>query len=197
MLSSKLLYEKLSDEELFNRVRQEDSQAFEVLYCRYWSILMDTAYRRIRSREKAEDIIQEIFISLYQNKQRVQFTVSVQAYLMQALKYKLLNEMRAQAVRVRYQQNFFLNSQCKIDFAGNIEAKELQHTIHKSISSLPDKCRQVFCLSRWELQSNKHISNHLAISVSTVEKHISKALHLIRKDLHEFNRSGKALSESD
>lgn len=188
MLSRKLHYQKLSDEELFGLVRQEDARAFEVLYARYWPLLIDTACRRIRSREKAEDLIQEIFISLYQKKQTIQFTVSLQAYLLQALKYKILNELRAVAVRMRHQEQLFLNNQCKIDFAGDVEAKEMQHRIHQSIQSLPEKCKQVFHLSRYEFQSNKHISNRLAISVSTVEKHITKALHQIRRDLQLYNQ---------
>lgn len=184
MLLSKPAYEKLTDEDLFNRVRQEDALAFEVLYDRYWTMLMDIAYRRIQSKEKSEDIIQEIFISLYQKKNTIQFTVSLQAYLVQALKYKILNELRSSSVRTQYQRSFFLNHQCKIDFASNVEVKELQHKIHKSVSSLPGKCKQVFYMSRWEQQSNKHISTHLSISVSTVEKHISKALQILRKDLN-------------
>lgn len=185
MLTPKLYYQKLSDEELFQRVREEDAQAFEVLYSRYWSLLMDTAYRRIRSRERAEDLIQEIFISLYQKKQSIQFTVSLQAYLLQALKYKILNELRNMAVRMRHQEQLFLNTNCKIDFADEVETREMHRRILKTVQSLPEKCRQVFHLSRFEHQSNKHISHKLAISVSTVEKHITKALHHIRRDLKE------------
>lgn len=183
MLLSTKLYEKISDEALFELVRQEDARAFEVLYARYWKHLMDLACRKLPSKEKAEDIIQEIFISLYQKKDSITFTVSLQAYLVQALKYKILNEYRSLRVRADYQQRLFLNTHCKIDFANHVETKELQHRIHRSISSLPEKCRQVFRLSRWEDQSNKSISNQLSISVSTVEKHISKALQALRRDL--------------
>ncbi|HEY8399358.1 MAG TPA: RNA polymerase sigma-70 factor [Flavihumibacter sp.] len=186
MLQSKLPYEKLSDEELFARVRQEDARAFEVLYDRYWTMLMDMAYRRIQSKQKSEDIIQEIFISLYQKKNSIRFSVSLQAYLVKALKYKILNELRAKLVRERHQQSVFLNSHCKIDFAPGVELKELEDKIHRSAASLPGKCKQVFFLSRYEEESNKNISHRLAISVSTVEKHISKALQKMRKDLTEW-----------
>ena len=185
----KLLYEKLSDAELFRLVQQEDSQAFAVLYTRHWAFLMDMAYRRFQSREKAEDIIQEIFISLYQKRHQIEFTVSLQAYLAQALKYKVLNELRSMNIRNDYKKNVFFSTICKNDFANVLEAKELRRQMDQTISALPDKCKKVFFLSRWEKKSNKEISNCLSISVSTVEKHIGKALKLIREDLQKYEAS--------
>jgi len=182
----KLLYEKLSDAELFQLVKQEDSNAFAALYTRHWAFLMDMAYRRFQSREKAEDIIQEIFISLYQKRHQVEFTVSLQAYLAQALKYKVLNEIRSMNIRNQYKNNLFFSPVCKNDFAKALEAKDLKRQMDRTISSLPDKCKKVFFLSRWEKKSNKDISNSLSISVSTVEKHIGKALKIIREDLQKY-----------
>ena len=182
----KLLYEKLTDAELFHLVKQEDSNAFTTLYTRHWAFLMDIAYKRFQSREKAEDIIQEIFISLYQKRHQVEFTVSLQAYLAQALKYKVLNEIRSMNIRNQYKKNLFFSPICKNDFAQDLEAKDLKSRVDQTIKSLPEKCKKVFYLSRWEKKSNRDISNSLSISVSTVEKHIGKALKLIREDIQKF-----------
>ena len=189
MLPPKLLYEKMTDEELFHLIQQEDSQAFAALYARYWSFLMDVAYRRFQSREKAEDLIQEIFMSLYLKRHQVVFTVSLQAYLSQALKYKILNEFRAEQTRNRHKRNLFFSPICKNDFAEELEVKDTQNKLFKTIASLPEKCKKVFYLSRYENRSNKDISDCLSISVSTVEKHIGKALRIIRKDLKTFEHS--------
>lgn len=120
--------------------------------------------------------MQEIFISLYQRRKSIEIAVSLKAYLCKALKFQVLNELRAQLVRETYQQSLFFSSSCKSDFASNYEAKELEQAIDKSVCQLPEKCKKAFLLSRQENLSYKDISGELDISVSTVEKHISKAI---------------------
>lgn len=189
MLPSKLHYEKMSDEELFCLIQQDDSKAFAALYSRYWTFLMNIAYRRFGSREKAEDLIQEIFTSFYLKRHQITFTVSLQAYLSQALKYKILNEFRSEHIRNNYKKQIFFNPNCKNDFANDVEAKDMQKQLYGIVESLPEKCKKVFYLSRYENKTNKDISDCLSISVSTVEKHIGKALKTIRKDLKTFDYS--------
>jgi RNA polymerase sigma-70 factor (ECF subfamily) len=180
MLQNKSPYTELSDCELFSLVKQDDIRAFEALYKRYWSLLVNAAYKRLDSQEKAEDIIQNIFIDLYQRRASIELTLSLTAYLHQALKFRVLNEYRSESIRIKYQKSLFLNLVCKNDFSDHLEAKELGLRINKVVNDLPEKCRQVFLLSRKENLSNKDISSSLNISVSTVEKHISKALKVLR-----------------
>ena len=189
MLPPNVFYEQLPDIELFQLTRQDDTKAFETLYKRHWSSLIDTAYRRLQSREKAEDIVQDIFISFYQKRDFLEITVSVQAYLYQALKYKILNEFRSENTRNTFQKNLFFKDVCKNDFANEIEAKDLNRKIDHILASLPDKCRRVFILSRHGNKTNKDISEDLKISVSTVEKHIGKALKTLKFLLPEYKVS--------
>lgn len=184
MSQSYKAYQHLSDLELFALVKHENIDAFEVMYKRYWPELLDTAYKRLQSRQKAEDIVQEIFISFYNKRAFLELTVSVKAYLSQALKFKVLNEYRAESVRNSYAKGFFFSNKCKNDFANNLEAKELHTKIDRTLAELPPKCRQVFTLSRNENLTNKEIAMELNISVSTVEKHIGKALNLLRNSLN-------------
>lgn len=170
-----------SDEELFGLVKEnQDTAAFRELYQRYWVVLVDKAYKRLDSIQKAEDIVQTIFIDLYQRRESIELTHSLKAYLFQALKFRVLNEFRANALKERYRRELFFSPLCKNDLANDIEAKELDLKIHKIIDGLPEKCRQVFLLSRRENKSNMDISRDLNISVSTVEKHIGKALKTFR-----------------
>ena len=180
------LYMQLSDAELFQLTKQENIKAFEELYTRYWAYLIDAAYKRIQSRQKAEDIVQELFITLYQKRNIIEINTSLKAYLSQALKYKVLNEFRAEGVRSAYIKRFFLSDICKNDFAKNLEAKELNDKIESILAGLPEKCKQVFLLSRKENMSNKDISTELNISVSTVEKHIGKALKTLKDNLKHY-----------
>ena len=179
-------FQQLTDTELFALAKNENIQAFEVLYKRYWPQLTDAAYKRLQSRKKAEDLVQDLFLSLYTKKASLEFTVSLKAYLNQALKFKVLNAFRAEVIRTSYVKNSFFTEFCKNDFANAVEGKELQKRIGLILQTLPRKCRQVFLLSRTENLTNKEIALEMNISVSTVEKHIGKALKVLRENLQEY-----------
>ncbi len=172
------------DSNLFLAVKQNDLKAFEELYMRYWLPLVNSAYKRLNSREKAEDIVQNIFIDIYQRRHSIELNISLRAYLNQALKFKILNEYRSHLINSKYQKHIFFSSFCKNDLANELEAKELEININHTLNSLPNKCKQVFNLSRKENLSNKDISARLNITVSTVEKHITKALKTLRNSLN-------------
>jgi RNA polymerase sigma-70 factor (family 1) len=178
-----LAYSQAQDADLLHSMKLSDSKAFEELYNRYFPTLVDSAYKKLHSRQKGEDIVQNIFADLYRRRMRIEVTLSFKAYLNQALKFRVLNEYRAGITRTRYQKSLFFNERCKIDFSDSLETKELETTIHLSLSRLPEKCKKVFLLSRNERLSNNDIASNLGISVSTVEKHISKALKTLRHDL--------------
>lgn len=183
MSRPELPYDHLSDLELFKLTSQGNTASFETLYNRYWPELTNAAYKRLQSRQKAEDIVQEIFISLYNKRATLEFTVSLKAYLNQALKFKVLNEFRAEQVRAAYTKSLFLKDFCKNDFANRLETKELADKIHHLLAQLPEQCRRVYHLSRNENMTNKEIAMELKIAVSTVEKHIGKALKMLRERL--------------
>jgi RNA polymerase sigma-70 factor (ECF subfamily) len=182
-------YLTLTDADLFRLTQKEnDTKAYEILYYRYWPKLINAAYKRLASRQKAEDLVQELFLNVYQRRSQIEFSTSLQSYLNQALKYRILNEYRTANTRAAY-KDFFLSTICKNDFANEVEARELSQKIETVLASLPEKCRQVFLLSRKENRSNKEIAEQLNISVSTVEKHIVKALKILRYSIAEFQAS--------
>lgn len=184
-------YRKLPDKDLFNLIKEDDEKAFEEIYRRYWEFLRSSASKHFQSEQKAEDAVQEILISFYKRRYSIEFTVSLRAYLCKALKFKIMNEVRSQIVRDTYQKNVryaysFSHDICAYHL---YESKELACIINRSIDFLPEKCKQVFLLSRGENLSYKDISGQLGISVSTVEKHISKALKVLKESLanNEFS----------
>ena len=179
-------YYQLSDLDLFDLFKHNDAEAFEVVYSRMWPELLESACKKLGSRQKAEDLVQEIFVSLYSKRRGLEITVSPRAYLSKALKYRVLNEYRSESVRTRYLQTLFFSPVCKIDLATDFEAKELHRHIELMIEQLPDKCRQVYLLSRDIQMTNREIALELNISVSTVEKHIAKALKIIRNGIREL-----------
>lgn len=176
-----------SDLCLFNRFKEHnDISAFNELYRRYQAPLLEIACNHLQCKQKAEDIIQDIFTAFYQRRQLVTIEVSVKAYLLRALKYKLINDIRNRRVRNKHKQYVLDIHTYRVDFLSIPEEKDLADAVQHALNSLPDKCREVFLLSRYQEYSHKAISARLNISLSTVEKHMVKALRVMRSCLNEY-----------
>jgi RNA polymerase sigma-70 factor (ECF subfamily) len=179
--------ENLNDELLIELLQGDDKHAFEQIYRKYWPVLLDAAYKRLRDEATCEELVQDLFVSLYTNRHKIAIQTSLIAYLKGALKYKVLNEIRSRMVRNRYNEHIFsLGDSHLLVHNEQQDAKELQRLIDKKIDQLPKKCREVFLLSRNEHLSHKLIAERLGISVSTVEKHIGKALQIIRSHVNDI-----------
>lgn len=183
MLIAKHFYTQSDDQELFMLTKNNDTNAFEEIYKRHWPTMVDIAHRRLSCREKAEDIVQNIFLDFYIRRTDINIPSSVKAYLFQALKFKISNQYRNDSIRDKYQKDIHLTSLGENNLANYIETKELEIAIEKAIKQLPEKCKNVFILSRRKNWSNKDISHNLKIAVSTVEKHIGKALSILKSQI--------------
>jgi RNA polymerase sigma-70 factor (ECF subfamily) len=185
MLKPHLNPHHISDIELLAQIKAGNHDAFDILYKRYWATLVNTAFKRVGCQQKAEDLVQDIFIGIYRRRDALQITTSFAAYLQQALKYSILNEIRDKLVREKFLKTAFIVPDCKNDLAKALELKELSAKIDHTLNNLPPKCKEAFLLSRREHQPYKEISMHLSISVSTVEKHIVKALRILRANFND------------
>src|SRR5690606_35271088 len=133
---------------------RQDPKAFEQIYSKYFPLLYKIAYKKLGTNHLAEDLVQEIFVALYQKLDRLEISCSLRAYLNKAIRFKIMNEYRAKAVRVQYSKTVFSMPVCKNDFS-SLEIKELSHKLDRVYSRLPKKCRLVFTLSRKEGMSQK------------------------------------------
>ncbi|UYQ94432.1 RNA polymerase sigma-70 factor [Chitinophaga horti] len=178
------------DEALFQLVKQGDKAAFDEIYKRYWQELLDAAYKRVKEPETAMELVQELLVHLYLKRETIELTTNLRGYLHTALKNRVLNSVRAQLVRNTYQQHLSRDGNTfQPDAASTLQLKELQRQIDVSCASMPEKCREVFFLSRREHLSYQHIADRLGISVNTVEKHMVKALKILRTHLKEYHFS--------
>ncbi|PUZ26759.1 RNA polymerase sigma-70 factor, ECF subfamily [Chitinophaga costaii] len=182
MRVSSTVLQQPSDELLFKLVKQDNRKAFEEIYARHWPTLVTFACSKVASQHKAEDMVQDIFISLYKRRHLIDFNISLKSYLNKSLKFKILNEYRSQSVRKNYLDTASYH-QDTFNTMTAVELKELTSGITRSIEALPQKCREAFLLSRSQELSHKDISRSMGISVSTVEKHIVKALKHIKQNL--------------
>jgi len=181
-------YIKYTDEELTDLLRTGDELAYQELYNRYWDVLLNTAFKRLSSIELAEEIVQDIFVNLFVRRESLNIKTSFEGYLKNALKYKVFDVFRSQSTRDKYINEVLKNvNNRSITPEEALQVKELKEKIDKTTQKMPEKCREVFILSRVENLPNKLIAEKMGISVSTVEKHISKAMSIIKADFREYH----------
>lgn len=175
-----------SDEALANALARDDEKAFAEIYDRYWQRLHQLAVRKLGRAEDAEEVVQDLFATLWNNRQ----TADVQhlnGYLFSALKYRIIDCIRAQMVRKAYaatgRDQRAAPCRCTEE---SVAAADLSLALHASVLSLPGPAREVFRLSRVEHRSVPEIAAHLQVSPKTVEYHLSRSLRLLRRYLKDF-----------
>jgi RNA polymerase sigma-70 factor (family 1) len=175
-----------SEAELIALLTKGDRDAYECIYNDYWSRLYAFVYNRLKTKEAAEEIIQEVFFSLWTRRAELSLTHSLTAYLFTAVKYQVFNYIKADKIRKTYASNF---SQYKLTDNSNEEYNQLSdltNAVEKEVARLPEKCQQVFRMSRNEHRSVHDIAETLNISHKTVENHLTKALRHLRLAFSEY-----------
>ena len=165
---------------------------FELVFKRYYSRLCHYACKFIDEDVVAEDIVQEIFSNLWEKQFNLDSEATLKAYLFRSVHNRCLNYINYRKITDKHhkiiQDKFAL---MELEYYGSDHGNakslfELEIKIDDVISSLPDQCRNVFELSRQKGLKNREIAAELNISVSVVEKHISKALRIMRDALKDY-----------
>jgi RNA polymerase sigma-70 factor (family 1) len=174
----------MTDKQLCILLHNGDKKAFDILYERYWKRLFVYAYKIFEDQLICEDIVQEVFIRLWERAREVKID-ELEHYLLRATKYQVLNAIRNMKRTSSYEDIFphlFVDKSAELIY----EEIETSQIITNSVKALPEKCQEVFLLSREKELSNKEIARRLSISVRTVEAHLYKALKLIKKNLGQI-----------
>ncbi|HEX8023941.1 RNA polymerase sigma-70 factor [Mucilaginibacter sp.] len=172
----------MSDMQLIGRLKADDEAALTMIYRRYWQSLFKAAYNILKDRQACEDIIQELFIKLWDCRAEVEISISLKAYLYASVRYGVYRQIRTGAVKSEIFDDLIERLHTPATH-NSIEHKELLLQISQVIDTLPEKCREVYKLSREECLSHKEIALQLNISTKTVENHLTKALRELRGSL--------------
>lgn len=172
---------------LLDRLRRGDHRSIEILFHQYWEPLYATAVSRLQHPAEAQDVVQSLFTDLWQRREQLNVKTSLKAYLYTALKYTILDHIRTRVVREKYVQAIqHVASTSYNSTAETVAYRELERKVDQGISSLPERCRQVFRMRRLEHHSVKEIANTLGISPKTVENQLTKATKVLRVHLKEY-----------
>jgi RNA polymerase sigma-70 factor (ECF subfamily) len=179
-------YIQFSDKVLLQLLSTSDEQAFRVIYERYWRELYLSVYQRIKISEVAEEIVQDVFVSLWQKREQSKIE-QLRAYLFTAVKYRLIKYIEANVVRQKYVDHT-KRQLVEEDYSGEqaFSLHELMKAIEDVIHKMPAKTERVFRLSRFEQCSVREIALSLNLTEKAVEYHITKSLKLLRTSLKDY-----------
>jgi RNA polymerase sigma-70 factor (family 1) len=178
-------YTNSTDEDLLDYLRNtDDRKAFEVLYGRHSTCLFDYIHARVNDRYTAQEIVQELFVSLWQKRHNLVIQ-SCRAYLFSAAKNLVVSHYRKEIAREARQKGWEAERSHETEHTyQETIAQDLRVRYQEGLTLLPEKCQRVFVLSRDGL-SNREVADQLNISEKTVEQHITKALRFLKVYLRE------------
>lgn len=164
------------------------SSDFELIFRSYFTRLCAFATVYTNSLEDSKEVVQEVFLKVWEKRNELPLDDELKSYLFRAVKNACINRLQHQMVADRYQAVlYFLHSQEPgTDGYTEIELGELQGHIDTAIAALPESCRNIFLLSRNQGLKYREIAEQLNISVKTVETQMSRALLKLKSQLHEY-----------
>jgi RNA polymerase sigma-70 factor (ECF subfamily) len=176
----------IGDTEIIRRIRQGDKGQFELLFRSSYVSLVRYAKTLIKDHDTAEEIVQDLFFRLWQDKEKLNIESSLNGYLFRAVHNKCLHYIEHKKVVDRHAEEMLLQNQGSQESPSDIlHYKELQVKIAKILEKLPERCGQIFYMSRFEGLKYTEIAERLSVSIKTVESNMGKALKEFRKELTE------------
>ena len=174
--------------EALEALKQDGERALKRLFDRYYPVLVSDLRRILPDEELSKDLAQEVFVELWNRKNELNIEQSLEAYLRRAARNKALNYLKKhQRVQLEDSSKWYdLEDESPEDRRKLAEKEDMESALHDAIDRLPEKCRAVFVLSRFEKMSHKEIAGELNISTKTIENQISRALRLLKEAMGEY-----------
>lgn len=177
----------LSDKERFAIIQGGDQSAFEAVFREHYAALCGFARRLVDDPAVSEELVQDLFVQLWEKRETLSLETSLRSYLFTATRNSCLNHLKHLQVRVRHEDHVKLQALPLADDPSEVlQAAELQARLRLAIDELPDRCGEIFKMSRFEGLKYDEIAERLNLSPRTVEVQIGKALRLLREALADW-----------
>jgi RNA polymerase sigma-70 factor (ECF subfamily) len=179
--------EEVSVERLLATLQAGDITAFEMLFKTYYQPLCNYAYTFVQDRDEAEEIVQATFLSVWEKKDKLDIHTGVKPYLYAMVRNAALNILKHEKIKQQHAAVELAVAERSIEsVTRTVLASELETRIQKALEKLPEQCRLVFKLSRFEELKYAEIAGQLNISIKTVENQMGKALKIMREQLKDY-----------
>jgi RNA polymerase sigma-70 factor (family 1) len=173
------------EEIIWKRIQKKDNKAFESYYKMHYKSFFVMACRYLKNTEQAEEIVNDVFMKIWEDGNKISIDSSLKSYIYRAIINRSLNEIQKNKKDLNLAIDLY-NTQEESYELREIEENELKIKLFKAIDLLPEQCRKVFQLSRFEELKQQEIADKLGISIKTVKNHITHALKQISKSVDGF-----------
>lgn len=172
---------------VLTQVREYDDHAFEQLFKTYFKALHSYASVMLSHDSYAEEIVQNLFMKFWERRELLNVQVSLKAYLYKCVHNECLNYLKHKKIRARYQEHaVFTIEDHGENTSSGLALRELRERLQLALNELPEQCRTIFQMSRFEELKYREIAEALGLSVKTVENQMGKALKILRLKLVDF-----------
>jgi len=171
----------------WNELKEGDITAFEMFFKTYYQPLCNYAYTFIQDKDEAEEIVQSAFLSVWEKKDTLEIKTSLKSYLYTMVRNTSLNVIKHEKIKQKYVgEALAVEDRSHEGVTQAVLTSELEDRIQQAMEVLPEQCRLVFKLSRFEELKYAEIADQLDISIKTVENHMGKALKIMREQLKDY-----------
>ncbi|MEM8893582.1 MAG: RNA polymerase sigma-70 factor [Bacteroidota bacterium] len=175
---------RLSDQQLLRHLANGKTEVLKHYFDLHYSELCAYALKYVRLPEVSEEIVQELFINIWERRNELNVRGSMSSYLFTAARYRCFNYLKIQLPKDQATtESIDLTSEVPSDFDDDITNHELKKRLRAAIEDLPEKCRIIFLLAKEEGLTYKEIANELEVSTKTVENQMGIALKKLRLSL--------------
>jgi len=167
--------------DIIARLAASEHDAMEYLFDNYYNSLCNHALRFVKDASVAEDVVQEVMLTIWKKRAQIKIESSLKAYLFRSVTNRSLNHLRDRRNRVEEIEDKYMD--VSADVEEEIYYNETEQIVMEHVNRLSPRCRQIFIMNRLDQMKYKEIAAELEISVKTVEHHIAKGLHILRDSL--------------
>jgi len=178
---------EISVDQLITTLKSGDITAFEMLFRTYYQPLCNYAYTFVQDRDEAEEIVQSTFLNVWEKRDNLSIHTGVKPYLYAMVRNASLNVLKHEKIKQQHVTMELAVAERSVEsVTRTVMASELETKIYKAMDKLPEQCRLVFKLSRFEELKYSEIAEQLNISIKTVENQMGKALKIMRDQLKDY-----------
>ncbi len=172
---------------LIKQFKHGSHAAYKVLYQKYAPKLFAFSRKYIYDADDASEIVQDVFLRIWEKRENIDESQSFSSYVIQAAKYRIFNGFRKKVNEQAYIDFLSFGSNTQVNFTEHqVDYTEVKQKAEEAINALPEKRREIFRLSREEGLKNKEIAEKLQISIKTVENQMGEALKFLREALSDY-----------
>jgi RNA polymerase sigma-70 factor (family 1) len=175
----------LTDDIVWQHIRERNIPAFESYYKEHFKEFLLVAYKFVKSVPVSQEIVNDVFLKIWEDAGKIVIESSLKAYIYKAVVNRSINALNKQQKELQNQREFALLPQ-EFYEEKQLETNELKVQLYKAIDNLPDQCKKVFLLSRFEGLKQQEIADKLGISIKTVKNHITQALKTLARHAGKY-----------